>query len=630
MDVLLRVMQGHGGDTRTGVTGARAPDETSPRGRSGQGARREIDAARNRWCLLSWRAMALDRTGTATPSRIEGFDRAVPVWLLAAGALLLLILLPLGWLAYMSVSGERGLTLAHYARVFTDPRLGRALWNTVVLAFWSGLLSLAIGAPMAWLTARTDLPGPRLMRSLVMASFVTPPFLGAFAWVMLAGPNAGYLNKLYRSLTGSPDPLVNIFTMPGLIFVVALYTFPFAYIMVANTLELIASDMEEAAAILGASRVWVALTITLPMVLPAILSGFILSVLQALALFGSPAILALPAGFHTITTQIWALFQYPPKMEMAAAFSMPLLLATALAALRAEADSRPPGLCGGGRQGRPAPAHPARAVALSRARRLPRGHGLRRLPAVRHARQGRLRPRVGPAPDRGERHPRQLVARVHVDVHAGRHRQYARAGPAHGLRRRGARRAARVRHQPEADRGPPDPGLPGAHAGGDPGRGPRRRALHRLHAAAVPALRHAVDLVPGLSHQGDARRLLAVRRDVPRIHPELEDAGRILGAGRLTVLRDITAPLARSGIIAAWCFVFIGVIRELSASILLFTPNTKVMSVVIFDLKEEGEFGAIAVLGLFMLAMTFATVLTMQGLLGRDVLGARPSSGGSG
>jgi iron(III) transport system permease protein len=274
--------------------------------------------------------MALDRTGTATPSRIEGFDRAIPVWLLAAGALLLLILLPLGWLAYMSVSGERGLTLAHYARVFTDPRLGRALWNTVVLAFWSGLLSLAIGAPMAWLTARTDLPGPRLMRSLVMASFVTPPFLGAFAWVMLAGPNAGYLNKVYRSLTGSPDPLVNIFTMPGLIFVVALYTFPYAYIMVVNTLELIASDMEEAAAILGASRVWVAVTITLPMVLPAILSGFILSVLQALALFGSPAILALPAGFHTITTQIWALFQYPPKMEMAAAFSMPLLLATAL------------------------------------------------------------------------------------------------------------------------------------------------------------------------------------------------------------------------------------------------------------------------------------------------------------
>ena len=90
--------------------------------------------------------------------------------------------------------------------MFADPQLQKALWNTVVLAFWSGLLSVAIGAPMAWLTARTDLPGPRVIRSLVMASFVTPPFLGAFAWVMLAGPNAGYLNKLYRSLTGADEP----------------------------------------------------------------------------------------------------------------------------------------------------------------------------------------------------------------------------------------------------------------------------------------------------------------------------------------------------------------------------------------------------------------------------------------
>jgi iron(III) transport system permease protein len=107
------------------------------------------------------------------------------------------------------------------------------------------------------------------------------------------------------------------------------------------------------------------------------------------------------------------------------------------------------------------------------------------------------------------------------------------------------------------------------------------------------------------------------------VHVELEEAGRILGAGRLRVLREITAPLARSGIIATWCFIFIGVIRELSASIILFTPNTKVMSVVIMDLKEEGQFGAIAVLGLFMLLMTFATVAMMQRLLGRDVLGVR-------
>src|SRR5207247_2296565 len=238
--------------------------------------------------------------------------------------------LPLGWLGWLSVSGEHGATLAHYRDVFTDLALRKALWNTVVLAFWVGLVSVALGAPLAWLTARTDIPGRGLIRGLVLASFVTPPFLGAFAWVMLAGPNAGILNTLWRSVTGSREPLLNIFTMPGLIFIVAIYTFPYVYIMVANTLALIASDLEEAAAILGAGRLTVARTVTLPMVLPALASSFILAVLQALALFGSPAILALPAGFHTVTTQIWSLFQFPPKVEQAAAFSIPLLLATAL------------------------------------------------------------------------------------------------------------------------------------------------------------------------------------------------------------------------------------------------------------------------------------------------------------
>ncbi|MGH2394234.1 MAG: ABC transporter permease [Candidatus Limnocylindria bacterium] len=154
-------------------------------------------------------------------------ERSVVVWILAAVALVVLMALPLGWLGWVSVSSERGATLGHYAAVFGDLHLQRALWNTVVMAFWVGLASLAVGAPMAWLTARTDLPGKAVIRGLIMASFVTPPFLGAFAWVMLAGPNAGLLNKIYRAVTGSPDPLVNIFSMPGLIFVIAIYTFPY-------------------------------------------------------------------------------------------------------------------------------------------------------------------------------------------------------------------------------------------------------------------------------------------------------------------------------------------------------------------------------------------------------------------
>ncbi len=569
--------------------------------------------------------MAHEAVARSRPSRLDGLDRSAPVWLMTAAALGMLILLPLGWLGYMSVSGEHGVTLAHYARVFTDPQLQKALWNTVVLAFWSGLAALAIGAPLAWLSARSDLPCSRVIRSLIMASFVTPPFLGAFAWVMLAGPNAGYLNKLYRGLTGAEEPLLNIFTMPGLIFVVAIYTFPYVYIMIANTLGLIASDLEEAASILGANRVRVALTITLPMVAPAILSGFILAVLQALALFGSPAILALPAGFHTITTQVWALFQYPPKVEMAAAFSVPLLLATALLLLiqkqllgrRAYAS-----VGGKGAQRRPIPLGPWRYPALlgclavlACAVFLP--YGILAKAAFS---------RAWAQPLTWENFTlanwsftflySSTQAAILNTLELGVLTACVGAGLA-ALLAYVTNRKIIVGHQLLAFLALAPIVIPGIVLAVALFIAYTRPPFLLYGTLWILFIAYLTKEMPVGYSQSDAT--------FRAIHPELEEAGRILGAGRLRVLREITAPLARSGIIATWCFVFIGVIRELSASIILFTPNTKVMSVVIFDLKEEGQFGAIAVLGLFMLVMTFATVVLMQTLLGRDVLGARQS-----
>jgi iron(III) transport system permease protein len=98
------------------------------------------------------------------------------------------------------------------------------------------------------------------------------------------------------------------------------------------------------------------------------------------------------------------------------------------------------------------------------------------------------------------------------------------------------------------------------------------------------------------------------------IHVELEEASRILGATRLRALRDIMVPLARSGVAATWCFVFIGAIRELSASILLFTSQSRVVSVVMYDLKEEGKWEVISVLGILLLTCTFAIVAIVNRL----------------
>jgi len=99
-----------------------------------------------------------------------------------------------------------------------------------------------------------------------------------------------------------------------------------------------------------------------------------------------------------------------------------------------------------------------------------------------------------------------------------------------------------------------------------------------------------------------------VAASLKAVHPELEDASRIFGATRLRALFDITAPLIRNGVIATWIFIFIGSIRELSATILLFTARTKTVSVTMFDLRESNDWGPIAVLSITMLAITFVMV----------------------
>jgi iron(III) transport system permease protein len=564
-------------------------------------------------------------TAPTPPARLRGLDRALPVWAASVLALVFLMALPLGWLVWMSVSTEGGgATLGHYAAVLRNAAMLKALWNTVVLAFWVGLASLAVGAPLAWLTARTDLPAPGLIRSLVLASFVTPPFLGAFAWVMLAGPNAGLLNVLWRDLTGSAEPLVNIFGMPGLVFVVTTYTFPYVYIMVANTLALIASDLEEAAAILGAGRLTVARTVTLPMVAPALVSGFILSVLQALALFGSPAILALPAGFHTITTQIWSLFQYPPKVEQAAAISLPLLLATALLLLvqKRLLGRRGYAAVGGkGGQRRRIPLGVWRWPALAGclavmacAIFLP--YGILAKAAFSRA---WAQPLTWSNVTLGnvsftffEYSATQsaIVNTLELGIATASIGAVLVALLSYVTNRR-----LIVGHQVVAFLALAPVVIPGVVLAVALFIAYTRPPMVLYGTLAILFVAYLTKEMPVGYAQSDA-----TFRGIPT---ELEEAGRILGAGRFRILRDVTAPLARSGIIAAWCFIFIGVIRELSASIILFTPATKVMSVVIFDLKEEGQFGAIAVLGLVMLLLTFATVGLVQAVLGRDVLGVK-------
>ena len=535
-----------------------------------------------------------------------------------------LMLFPLGSIFRASLWDETGFSLGRYLEVFTNAVFLKAIWNTVVISFWVGVISVVVGALLAWLVTRTDLPWKKPIRALVMASFVTPPFLGAFAWTLLAGPNAGALNKLYRSITGSEDVLFNIFTMPGLIFVMALYSFPYVFSMVANVCELISSDLEDAAEILGANKWQTAWTVTMPLALPALIGGFILAFLHSLSLFGAPAILGLPAGIHTITTQIWALFQYPPRLDMAAAFSVPLLLATmVLIALQKKILGRRGFSTVGGKGGQ---------------KRLIR-FGWGRVPVLLLV-LGILSLSVFL--------PYWILLKAALSTAWAMPltwdnftlKNFSFAFFEYGDTQRAIYNTFKLGIL-TATIGTLVATLIAYITNRNLFRGARYLTFFALAPLVIPGIVLAVGLFiaytrPPLVLYGTIWILFVayLTKEMPigfsqaestfkSIHPELEDASRIIGANRLLSLKDVTVPLARSGLIAAWSFIFIGVIRELSASILLFSPASKVVSVVIFDLKEEGQVGVISVLGILLLGASFAVVLAMQWFAGREVVATR-------
>src|ERR1700716_4493318 len=232
-------------------------------------------------------------TITASLDATKGkIDWTKPVLALFAAFLILLIVLPLSWLAVYSLTDrDRHLTLQNFITLFTDPDFLDPLLTTAIIATTSAAVCCIVAAPMGWLVSRTDMPGRQFIRALVTASFVTPPFLGAVAWELLAAPNSGLLNQLYRFVTGveAGEHLFDIYSLTGIIFVISCYTFPFVFVLVANALDNMPGELEDASAILGGKAWTTARRGTIPLALPALGAGALIAFLQAMTLFGSPA-----------------------------------------------------------------------------------------------------------------------------------------------------------------------------------------------------------------------------------------------------------------------------------------------------------------------------------------------------
>jgi iron(III) transport system permease protein len=511
--------------------------------------------------------------------------------------LIVLVVLPICWLFVGSVKAAGGPTFKYFRAAFSDRLYLEALLNSLTLGAFTGLFSIVIGVPLAWAVARSNVPGKPLIRATATFSYLSPPFLVAIAYVNLFSPNSGVINVLLREF-GASGLTFNIFSMRGLVLVTVLHTFPFVYLLAASALQSVDASYEEAAQILGSGKWRTALSITAPLVMPAILSGTLIAFVNSIALFGSQAIIGLPGRIFTLPTRIYSLFDYPPQYGLASALSLVFILITVTALfLQRSYLARRSFVTLSGKGSRPQlvdlggarwpvfgfcvlvfvvaivlPYSSLIAVSLSRSwgldfwknltlrnysfvlfeydvtrRAILNSLLLATLAATLAVALGTM---IGWIDLRTRAFGRRLI-------------DYAALIPL---------------------------GLPGIVMA---------VALIQFWLAMPIALYGTLAILL-LAYTGRYVPLgvRAANSSLRQIDPSLEESARTLGASWGTTMREVTLPLIWPGLFAGWLLIFVPAIQELSASILLFSSKSITLAVAVYNLYETGYTEPVAALAM--------------------------------
>ena len=226
----------------------------------------------------------------------------IGLFILALVTLGVLVAYPMLALVTTAFSHQGTFSLHHFATALSQQRNLDALWNSLWISVLATLAATALGTTLAWIVARTDTPSRKLLRALFLIPFLIPPFIYAIAVQQLLGP-IGYLNRFWRDLFGVI--LFDVNSAAGIVIVLALGSYPFAYLTMLTAFERLPAEMEEAARISGASKWQVIRTVTLPMLMPTIGAGAVLAFVASVSNFGVPAILGFRRGIQVLTTRIY-------------------------------------------------------------------------------------------------------------------------------------------------------------------------------------------------------------------------------------------------------------------------------------------------------------------------------------
>jgi iron(III) transport system permease protein len=279
----------------------------------------------------------------AAPASARTFGRwqgpgSPQVWLPALAVLIgvALILSPfLATVVRSLLTGEEGNLapgLGNFIGMFGNRRFWEALGMTAIMGTGATILACLFGLGLAWIVARTDLPGRNWFDTLNLIPFFLSPFVGAVSWTYLAAPNVGLLNQMLAAI-GLPPDLLNIYSVGGVIWVLALFYTPYVYLFIISPMRRMDPALEDAARAHGAGF-WLTLRhVTAPLMLPALLSGALVVFVTSAGLFDVPLALASPHGIRTIPTTVFQLVQYPSDYGLASSIGVMVMAVTVLITL---------------------------------------------------------------------------------------------------------------------------------------------------------------------------------------------------------------------------------------------------------------------------------------------------------
>src|ERR1035437_5168695 len=210
---------------------------------------------------------------------------------------------------------------ANYSAMALDAKI---IGNTLRVAVVATVAAVVIGFLLAWVLTRTSVPGRDVLERLLEIPFYVTPLVGALAWSILASPESGFINQLWRAVGGS-GALVNIYSAEGLAWVMAVFEGSVAFVMISAAMKVMDPALEESSRVLGASKLRTMLRITLPLVVPGVLGAAVFVFAEMLGSFAAALVLGMPAHFYVITTAIWEMtLSYPPDYGRAAALGISL------------------------------------------------------------------------------------------------------------------------------------------------------------------------------------------------------------------------------------------------------------------------------------------------------------------